>query len=680
MVALAAILAALLLALPASAAAGVPPGCAQTERPGGEWRGYGRDLANTRHQSNEHVISGAEVPTLTQAWTFSSVANGGSGDFTGTPVVVDGCMYVASTRGWVFAANADTGALVWRAQLPLGGNANNSVWVGTRTLPPAKVRVRSAKSCKKRKRCLRKRRRELRRRRAAKANPPTAGTVWVAATRTQKAEGCQPGDPCIGPYVAAFDQTTGKLAFATRSLDDQGGADVYGSPVVWEGILPIGISGGSAELGDETDRYAFQGSMVFLDANTGAVLKKTYTIHPPLQPDDEFAGAGIWSTPSIDTEAKVMYAGTSNPFKPQAEHKYANAVVKYDLDRRSPSFGEIVGSYKGTIDEYVPGLSQMPCYDIPNNYPPYYPQGVGSCGDIDLDFGASPNLFRDASGRKLVGAGQKSGVYHVFDAATMEPVWTQVVGPPGQFGGIVGSTAHDGTAVYGPITIPGYVWSIDALSGGHRWVGAIGDGLHWGPPVAVANDVVYSVDFSGNLNAFDARTGAQLLKRPLVMGGGGPLSLSWGGVSVARNTVYAAVGVLGLADGFIAAYRRGTPGELAADLQDTNLGGGGGGGSGEPGPAGPAVVAGPGAASTGYATPVMVTQVGGPLSFLNLDVVQHDVVSDEKAPDGSPLFKTPLIGVGETAPVEGLDRVQSGKSYGFFCSLHPGMRGTLQVR
>ena len=42
-----------------------------------------------------------------------------------------------------------------------------------------------------------------------------------------------------------------------------------------------------------------------------------------MQPDDEFAGAGIWSTPAVDAEEKVAFAGTANPFKPQAEHEYA---------------------------------------------------------------------------------------------------------------------------------------------------------------------------------------------------------------------------------------------------------------------------------------------------------------------------------------------------------------------
>ena len=146
----------------------------------------------------------------------------------------------------------------------------------------------------------------------------------------------------------------------------------------------------------------------------------------------------------------------------------------------------------------------------------------------------------------------------MFDAKTMKPVWTQVVGPPGAFGGIVGSTAHDGTSVYGPITVPGYLWSIDARATARTaGSGRSPTALHWGPPVAVANGVVYSVDFNGFLDAFDARNGALLDRRPLALGGGSAQSLSWAGVSIARNTVYAAVGVLGLADGFVVAFRPG---------------------------------------------------------------------------------------------------------------------------
>ena len=612
--------------------------CGEASAPGGDWPTYGHDLSNTRSQPNERVISPADVPFLTPAWTFSTAKAGGEGDITGTPIVADGCAYVATNGGWVFAMNADTGALVWKAQLPYGGASSGSVAVGD-------------------------------------------GRVYVGISRTEQSKGCPAGTPCIGPYVVAFDQQSGALAWASQPIDSQPGADVFASPVVFDGMVLLGVSGGAAELGDEADRYAFQGSMNFLDAATGALIRKTWTIHPPKQPNDQFAGGGIWSTPGIDPQEKVAYAGTANPFQPQAEHANTDAVVKFDIDRASPTFGQIIGSYKGLIDEYVPAFSKLPCYDIPGNPPPYYPQGIGQCGDIDLDFGASPNLFTDASGRKVVGDGQKSGVYHVFDAKTMKPIWKQIVGPPSAVGGIVGSTAYADGSVYGPITVPGYLWSLGAAKGSYRWVGATADGAHYGEPVAVANGIIYTVDLTGFLDAFDARNGAPLGKRPLLLGGSAdPASLSWGGVSVARHTIYAAVGIRGLPKGYVVAFRRGGPGDVADDVQQTvtGLAGGGGGGGGGPGPRAPAgasVVAGPGAASTTYLTPVMVTPPGGPLSFTNLDVAQHDVTSDQPG-----LFHSKLIGLGQTAPVDGLENVKSGQSYSFHCSIHPGMRGTLIVR
>jgi polyvinyl alcohol dehydrogenase (cytochrome) len=680
-------LAGVLLAAAAPASARTMPGCADPDVPGGEWRSYGGDLANTRTQPRERTITPADAALLTPAFTFSTAEHGIEGDFTGNPIVADGCIYAATNRGWAMAINADDGKLVWKTKFPQGGTANNSVAVSDRAC---------GKSVKYRKKVVKRRvngkiKRTVKRVRVAKTK--YCPTVFVAATRTRgslsgdadvdEVEGC-PHKSCTGPYAFALDQANGKVAWLTAPLDEQTGADLYGSPVIFDGVLMLGVSGGAAELGDEADRIAFQGSMSFIDAGTGRILEKTWTIHPPKQPDDDYAGAGIWSTPAVDAEGKAAYVGTANPFKPQAEHKHSNAVVKFDVNRKSKRFGEIVGSYKGTIDEYVPGLSELPCYDFPNNNPPYYPQGLGACGDIDLDFGASPNVFRGPDGRKLVGAGQKSGVYHAFEADSMKPAWTQVVGPPGAFGGIIGSTAYDGNSIYGPITIGGYAWSIDAAAGSHRWVSPIADAFHWGPPVSAANGVVYSLDTTGFLNAYDARTGVLLAKKHLSSGGtkDPSASMSWGGVSIARNTVYANTGLSSLSEGYIVAYRPGAPQDAPEDLVE-GIGGGGGGGGGEGGgqaAAGGAIVAVPGSTYSTYATPVMVTQPGGPLNFMNMDLPQHDVIADDKGPDGRPLFQSKLSGIGEIAPIEGLDRVKSGQTYGFFCSLHPGMRGSLIVR
>lgn len=482
------------LVVPASGAQAAS--CA-AEAAGGEWPMYGHDLSNTRHQDLESSIGPAEAVWLAPVWTFSARSGGGDGDFTGTPVIAGGCVYVGSATGWVFAINADSGEKVWATELTQGGAVNASVNV-------------------------------------------SGALVYVNVSR---------GD---APYMVALDRLTGAIAWTSDPVDTQTGSDVYGSPVVFDGKVFVGVSAGGAELSDDETRAAYRGSFVLLDAATGALLSKTYTI---TDPDPAFAGAAVWSTPAIDTESRVGYAGTGNPFNPTAEHANANSIIKFSWDT-----GEIVGHYKGTLDTYLAEAGMLPCVDVPGNPPPWYPQGLGACGQIDLDFGASPNLFT-LDGRKVVGDGQKSGVYHVVDAADMSPVWTAKVAPPGAVGGIVSSAAYHDGAIFTGATPGGYAMSLSASDGGYRWVGPTADAVHYAEPLASANGVIYTVDFKGFLDAFDAATGVPLLHRPMLLGSGASPTdpmLDWGGVSVARNTVYAGVGISGLPNGYVIAFRPST--------------------------------------------------------------------------------------------------------------------------
>lgn len=105
---------------------------------------------------------------------------------------------------------------------------------------------------------------------------------------------------------------------------------------------------------------------------------------------------------------------------------------------------------------------------------------------------------------------------------------------------------------------------------------------------------------------------------------------------------------------------------------------------------------------TGYATPVIVVTRGEEITFTNLDLEKHNVVQDiatdgkgskklmpwcEKPKSGHhgqhhaecPIFWSELIGLGETAPVLGLNNVKSGEIYSFYCTLHHGMKGKLIV-
>jgi plastocyanin len=81
--------------------------------------------------------------------------------------------------------------------------------------------------------------------------------------------------------------------------------------------------------------------------------------------------------------------------------------------------------------------------------------------------------------------------------------------------------------------------------------------------------------------------------------------------------------------------------------------------------------------------------VGGSLTLVNADLMKHNVVADgaygsDDQPwctnyeDGvCPLFWSALIGTGATTQVLGLGEIEAGRTYEFYCTIHPSMKGTL---
>lgn len=507
------------LAVAALAAGGNPaialPTCAEG---GAEWYGYGGDRANSRNQWSEATVGPAEVPSLAMDWSFNAatVAQGGGGTFSNTPVVADGCVYVASSTGFVMALNAEDGALVWASDRMPGSPAGALVG-GVITGSPV----------------------------------VDNGKVYVAVSRLKD------------PFIGVLDQETGETLGMWSVLPESNRGDnnlyrntIIASPVVWNGLIFQGI------MADEASAVA-RGGWSVLDANTGEILANGWTIDDASY-EAGYRGASIWCTPALDEETGFVYACGGNPASKRIEHANANALLKVDLDRTSDSFGEILASYKGdSLDHVIPGYSSMPCEDLPTPAPPAIVptgRGIGACGDIDVDFAASPNLFTGMDGRALVGTSQKSGRFHAVDAATMDGVWTSTIGPAQPFGGV--SASYDGSALYSGGAPPGYVVALEPAGGALEWAAPIADGAHYGIPVASANGVVYSLGLTGTLNAIDAATGVPLLSYPLVSATGIDGPFTFGGVSVARNTVYAAVGIqntgldpVGYFSGYVVAFR-----------------------------------------------------------------------------------------------------------------------------
>lgn len=75
----------------------------------------------------------------------------------------------------------------------------------------------------------------------------------------------------------------------------------------------------------------------------------------------------------------------------------------------------------------------------------FRPRATDTC---DYDFGASPNVVRIGRDR-YIGEGGKDGTYYLLRADTGALAWSSNVVAGGSSGGFIGSTAFDGTHVFG---------------------------------------------------------------------------------------------------------------------------------------------------------------------------------------------------------------------------------------
>lgn len=401
-----------------------------------DWPIYGHDLANSR-DGGAGGPTRAQASTLKPAWSFKSP----SGDFTGTPVVARGVLVAGDYSGVVYALDARTGKLRWKRTL--AGHINGSAAIDAAARGGARVYV------------------------------PLA---VVGA-----------------PRLVALSLRDGRIRWS-RVLTRQAGSDVYASPVYWRGRVYMGTSGPTGD--DSTAR----GSVVALDARTGAVRWRTFTV--PRGHD----GGAVWASPAVDTRTGRLYVGTGNAYHPPSSRMTDSIVA---LDART---GAVRGHYQALAQDTFSAQDRM---------------------GPDADFGASPNLIRAPGGRGLVGEGAKDGTYYAVDRRTMRLRWKTSIGPGSAFGGILGSTAYDGQRVYGTDAISGEVAAL-GRGGLVRWRSVDGGALDFSP-LATSNGVVYSLTPTGLLMTRDSTTGA-VLGRVSV---GGP---TFGGISVAGRTVYVAVG------------------------------------------------------------------------------------------------------------------------------------------
>lgn len=349
----------------------------------------------------------------------------------------------------------------------------------------------------------------------------TSGTFAVTVADGRVHVGLNNG---AHPKAAAFDVSDGHLLWMSDEIWFGYPTTQQSSAIVHDGIQVLFTTG------PDFEPEARQGYGL-IDAATGAILYETTTI-PAEDLAAGYSGGGVWGTATVDAETGYLYVGTSNPESKTKEHAYDNAMLKIDLDRDRATFGRIVGSFKGTPDS-VTGYDNPVCRTLGGRV--WVNAGVyGSsplCGQLDVDFGVGPTLWRTAEGRLLGAATQKSGWLHVFDAATMELVWDRQLFVSLSFlGGNIGRIATDGETLYVPAN-PGVIYALDGDDGTERWRALLTGVPMKGGNVALANGVVYYVDEPA-AKAWDASTGEQLWTSPFT-----PSASIGSGIAVAGNHV-----------------------------------------------------------------------------------------------------------------------------------------------
>jgi polyvinyl alcohol dehydrogenase (cytochrome) len=382
--------------------------------PGSDWNGWGNDAANTRFQSAAAAgLDAATVPNLKLKWAFGFP--GGTSAF-GQPAVVGGRVFVGSDIGYVYSLDAATGCVYWSHRTEAG--------------------VR------------------------------TAMTLGRISVQGKSRYAVFFGDLKANAY--AIDAQTGAAIWKTH-IEKNFATRVTAAPALYQGRLYVPISaweGFQARVLDYPCCTA-TGSVSALDANTGRIIWKTYTIaeHPkPTHKNSRGvqqwapAGVPVWNTPTVDPLHHAVYVGTGDastyPAPPSTD-----AILALDMKSGKRLWTHQV--YEG--DSFIVGCAGAGKTEN-------CPEVVGPDWDVPM----SPMLKRLEDGRTLIIFETKPGDILALDVgqrgATVWHVDRQVPGQSGNTNrGALWGGALDDRNVY----LPGGPAGIAAFGigdGQRRWL------------------------------------------------------------------------------------------------------------------------------------------------------------------------------------------------------------------
>ena len=462
------------------------------------WNGWGRDLDNTHYQPKPG-IKPEDVPRLKVKWAWTHPGPMA----TGQPTIIGDRLFVTTEAGQLFSLNAQTGCTYWNVNT--GAGLRSAVSVGPL---PAGSKAKFA--------------------------------IYFGDQKSN---------------VTALDAETGELLWKTK-VEDHLMSRITGSPVLYRDRLYVPVSSVEEVTGRDA-KYPcckFRGSLVLLDAYTGKLLWKSFTVQEEPKPFKINsagtqmygpAGGAIWSAPTLDLKRKVVYVATGNSYT-DVPTGHSDAIIAFDMETGKLKWVNQVTPK----DNFLVGCRQP---------------GVGNCPEDagpDYDFGSSPVIRSLSGGKQIILAGQKSGVIYALDPDHQGKIlWQQRLGAGGALGGIEWGFAVDEKNVYvpmadvsGPARKPG-ITALNFATGATLWnVPAPPINCSWGTTrcnnsqsaaASVIPGVVFSGSVDGHLRAYSTANGVIVwdvdTAPPIATVNGGPTkggALDGGGPTIANGILY----------------------------------------------------------------------------------------------------------------------------------------------
>jgi outer membrane protein assembly factor BamB len=503
-----------------------PPG--KTSGVAAGWTLPGANLQNTRDVAS--AITSANVAQLGVAWcvpiesTGAAKSAGLTDGYSTTPVVVNGVVYLQDIESNVMAIKLATGKVLWTHNYssPNGG--------------PDGVNV-------------------------------VNGVVYAATNHA----------------AMALDAATGKQLWSRTLIGNKHeGIDMapgYHDGTVYVSTVPVNPTVGQYLGGGKGILWA-------LNARTGTPEWSFDEVQNLWGNPAINSGGGLWDPPSFDSQGNI-YIGIANPGpigQSPWPRDYPWATSRPGPDLYTDSVVKL--SPRGRLLWYY----QLTPHDL-----------------YDWDLQNSP-VLTTAHGQPVVIDGGKAGILVELNAQTGKLLWKLPVGvhtghendglltenaaptshiplpanfelEPGVFGGVESQLATNGSTVFAAVNNLGvpmsahgvtessaeFAASISKATGEMVAVNVDTGKIIWDDKLpsspygaaGVTNDVVFTTTYSGYLYAFNAATGAILLKTPLSSGSNAPVSID-GDYVIAGAGVQQPAGDQQL----IIAYRLGAKGKL----------------------------------------------------------------------------------------------------------------------